>query len=331
MSATPSALPQAARVKLEALQAAAATPPADGTTPPGDGTTPPATTPPADGQPPAQGERVTISREEFNALQAGAARADTANARAADAQARNEELAHRLTQLESQGNAPNNGATPPAATPPAAKPGKLAAPSADGINFTDEENEQYGEGRSYIERVARLVVVEELVRLLPQIESQLEETRTTATSAAQSLNRVQANSFNAEVLKATPDIQTLIKHPQWQAYLDEVEPFSRKTMQVLLEHHVVNKDVDGMKQVYDAFRTKYVKPLPGSTGWESGAPDGGATPPPDDSKKQDKLKLSDRTKASLDFRHGKITWAQLQEVNTKFDEADKKGLVDYNA
>jgi hypothetical protein len=44
-----------------------------------------------------------------------------------------------------------------------------------------------------------------------------------------------------------------------------------------------------------------------------------------------KLKFSDRKKASEDYRKGKITKAQLDEVNNKFEEADKIGNVDYNA
>ena len=334
MTTTPSALPGPARAKLEALQAASATPPGDGTTPPGDGTTPPVATPPGDGTAPPAGERVTISREEFNALQANAARAQTADARAADTQSRLEELTQRLTELETSGKPPGN-ATAPAPAAPAApatpKPAKFNVPDTAGIQFTDEENEQYGEGRSYIERVARVVVLDELKKLLPDIESHMEELRSTATSASQSVASMRVGSFNAALLKAVPDVKELIKHANWAAFLDEVEPLTGFTMEQILGANVSKQNVEGMQKVYDTFRTKYVKPLPNSTGWQSGAPDGGTTPPPLDDKPKEKLKLSDRRKASDDYKFKRITWEQLQEVNKKFDEADKQGLVDYNA
>ena len=319
MSATPSALPGPARQKLEMLQAANSTPPADNNAPPA-------------------GEHVRISREEFNALQANAARAETAEtraqaaeARAADAQARTEELSHRLTQLETNSKAPNDPTPPASSAPGASKPAKLKTPDTTNIQFTDEENEQYGETRSYIERICRLVVAEELNRLLPEIESNLEQVRTTAASASQSVARTAIQAFNADLVKAVPDLKELIKHPQWSAYLDERERYTRATMENLIQMHVNNRDVEGLKEIYDNFRTKYIKPLTNSEGWESGNPDGVTTPPTDGDKPTEKLKLSDRQQASKDYRHGKLSWEKLQEVNKKFDEADKKGLVDYNA
>jgi hypothetical protein len=337
----PVGLPSVMKNRLDAMRAAEGgdngnTPPADnGNTPPADsGNAPPAdngNTPPGDGTPPVAGERVTLSRDEFNALQAASGRATTADARAADAQARLDELTHRLTELENQGKPPGNG-TPPASPPANGNTGRtLEAIDATGIVFTPEEEEQFGESRSYVERVAQAVVVRELNKIFPQLNDLIGEVRNTASTAATVTSRIQATSFNVAMQQAVPDLQALIKHKNWEAFLDEVVPFTKYTFEQMLGHYLREQDVPNLKTIYDGFRDKYVKPIPGKSGWESGAPDGGATPPPNDNTTPQKLKLSDRTKASEDYRKGRLSWDNLQKVNKQFDEADKKGLVDYNA
>src|SRR5690606_20118865 len=127
----------------QSLQAAAAT--ADA---------PPAAPPAADAPPAApaaapaaqSGETVTVSREEFNDLQAQSGRSQTAQ-RAADAAALEvEEMRHRLTELEAQVKEKPNADELPR-QPKQAKPGDIHNIDVSGVSFTDEENTNFGESR----------------------------------------------------------------------------------------------------------------------------------------------------------------------------------------
>lgn len=326
MTTTTSALPSVMQHKLDQMRGEVNTPPAEvpPVTPPA---TPPVEVPP--GSPPANdnnaGERVTISREEYNEMQAEAGRAKTLASREEVARLALEEANHRLTELQ---NSNKSVPTPAAPAAPAS-----AAPVVDtsNITFSDEENDQYGESRAYMEKVVDLRVAEILNRVLPTLHASLEEVKQSATSAATSVEKNNAQTFHASVVAAVPDLAELIKHKHWPAFLDEVEDFSGATFDAVLAHNVNKRQLQPIVKIYDTFRIKYVKPPESNAGFAGAVPGGGAAQLPPDKNQVVKLKVSDRKKASEDYRKGRITYDELQVVSKKFEEADALGNVDHNA
>lgn len=326
-----SALPKAAQAQLARYQADATppaspaatdppTPPAVATTPPAppaaDPPTPPATTPP-------NGERVTLSREEYNALKLGSEAKATAEGRAAARELELEEARHRLTELENASKAtPSAPATPPASTPQ--------------VTFTAEEEEEFKDSRSFIERVAQMVFHTELAKVMPAFEQQLKQLKESTDSVATRMMQSNQRTFLQQLHGRVPKQPELIKHKLWPDFVDAKDAISGVTYGQLLAHHVKQENLESVAAIYEKFEKEYVSPAATNTGdpaaaYSGAAPTGGATPVSGQQPTVTKLKFSDRNKASLDYRHGRITFEQLQQVNDAFAAADKLGNVDYKA
>lgn len=336
---TPTGAPSVVTQRLAQLRAdAAAANAAPPNTPPvSEGAVVPPAAPVAappvtEGTPPtpaaSQGERVTLSREEYNQLQADAGRAATAAGRAEVAAMELEEARQRLTQLEAQGK---GTATPP---PPAAPSAPAPAPTAvdvSNITFTDAENEQFGESRPYIEKVARQEAARIVNELLPGLTSKIEEARNTAVGVATTVQTNASRDFLNSVSVRVPNVATLIKDKNWEAFLDSVEPYSGATFEVLLGHNIKTRNLDAVVAIYKAFESKYITPLPSNAAFNGASPSGSAVAAPPEVPNGEKLKLSDRKKASEDYKKNRITYEQLQEVDKKFKAAEVLGNVDYNS
>lgn len=326
-------LPSAMQHKMDSLKAdaAAANPVvADAATPPLNN---PVTVVPADTNPAAAGERITLTREELNALRADAGKTASVQGRLDDATLRMEEMAHRLTELQAsnKASATGNAQAAPSVSAPAS-----TAPAIDtsAIRFTDEEDEQYGETRGYIEKVARLMVAEELNKLLPNIQRDIAEARTEAGKVAGHVTANEQKNFYATIVAAVPNLKELVKHKHWGDFLDEVVPYTGgMTFDAVLARNVESGRADDVIAIYNKFAEKYVDGSgTNNAGYAGAAPGGGATNVPADSNAPTaKLKASDRKKASDDYKKGRIAWDQLEEVNKKFNEADKAGNIDYSA
>lgn len=330
-----SALPSAARQKLVQLQGmdtppAPTPPPADeppAPTPP----TPPVDTPPVDTPPPSdkQGERVTMSREELNDLQAAAGLARGMQARLEESEVRNEALLRRLTELEESHKGTPKSPAPAPSSPPVAPAVELTE-----ATFTEEENEQFGDSREYVEKVATNAAIKVLRPLLDKLEANFSELRTRTQNTTQTLEQQQKAQFNKELLTAVPNLRELISNKHWVSFLSEVDDLSGYPIERILATHLGNMNAEGAAKVYKRFEAKYIKPLPAQSSAEyAGALPGAsaANPPADPGAPKPKLKLSDRSKASKDYIAGRITYEQLQEVNNKFTEAEKAGNVDFNS
>jgi hypothetical protein len=328
MNAQVSALPSAMQAKLDAAKAAE-TNPAASNDPPVDNSQAP--NPPADtsnsNSPPAAGERVTLGRDEYNDLKAAQGKLQTMEGRLQLASDRFEEMQQRLTELESSNKGNPNPSTP-------AAPASSSAPAVDvsGIQITDEEKEKFGDSADYITKVAKLAAAEMVNQLLPNINNTIEDLRNQTKGIGTQLQTEAQRTFAKEVSTLVPNFKELILHKNWGDFLDEVEPMSGDTYDQVLVKNVQKGKAQQVANVYKAFSDKYVKPIEGNPGYAGAAPSGGATNlPPDPNASKEKLKLSDRKKASDDYKKGRIKWEDLEKVNKAFDEAEKAGNVDYNS
>lgn len=308
-----SALPNAMRQKLESMEAQATEPqtteaPPTETAPQGTEAT---ATPTA--TPTPEGERITLSRDEYNELQAAAGKVKTAEGRASAVADRVKELEARLTEL-AQSNKATATETPQTV---------VEQPT---IQFTEDELKDFGDSKEFISKVARSEInaaLQEINLRLKALEGEVKGVATTAAEAGQ-------NTFLAQLRGKVPDLDSIIAHKNWADFLDAVDPMTGLTYEQLLQAAVQNKRLDPAANIYGAFKTKYMGATPASSGAYAGVNPTGAVSTPIEKPVQGKLKVSDRKKASEDYRKGKITWDKLQEVNKAFDEADAKGNVDYS-
>lgn len=341
MSTPASALPSVMQGKLEGMRAAAQPPaaptpaPTGTVVPPTQPTvipnTPPApptpaaveppATPPATPPAPTEGERISLSREEYNNLRAGQQSRDQAVGRAELLQLELEEARARLTELEKGSKASPQPSEPSPPTP--------------AVTLTEEELRDFADSKPFIEKVATLVASQLINAQLSTISQRLDAIEQTAQGAHQSVTATNQRSFMTQVLGKVPNMQELIKHQHWGDFANSTEPLTGMTYGALLGHNVQNQRLDAAVKIYKQFEQEYVAPLStntndGQAAYAGAAPTGGAgTPPP--AQPTPKLKFSDRKKASLDYRHGRISPEELRVVDEAFKAADKLGNVDYSA
>jgi hypothetical protein len=312
--ATESRLPGVMQKRMQSLQALDNQPPAsESTTPTALPDAPTATvTPPA-------GENVQLSREVYNELLAASEKANTAAARADREQMRREEMEHRLTELENAAKAVPVPATPAAPAPVAA------------LELTEDERTEFADSLPLIRKIAAHEADTRNTALRTELIALINEAINTAKGVETVVQQTASTAFQAAVREKVPDLRVIIAHKHWADFLDAEEPVSGLTYQQLLAKHLQNKKADGMANVYKIFRDKYMQPAQTPTGYDGISPSGGAVDVPADSKPAGKLKLSDRKKASDDYKKGKITYAQLQQIDKKFEEAEEAGNIDHNA
>ncbi|MES2704853.1 MAG: hypothetical protein V4649_19615 [Bacteroidota bacterium] len=314
---TGSALPRAMQVRLDAMEASNSNPPTEPVTP----VAPVTTTEPATPVTPVA-ETVTISRDEFNTLQANAGKTQAALARAENERLKQEDMSHRLTELEKLSK------SVPEPTLPA------PAIAVEAVEFTQDEEKEFGDSKEYIAKVVKQqlgAAFAQINALVTELRTEVAAARQTATGAATTVAESTARSFLSQVQAAVPNLQQIKLHKNWGDYLDETDEMSGATYEQLLAHNVKNGKLDQVKNIYKRFEAKYMQGVDTTAaGYNGGAPSGSATEVPVVPAAQGKLKQSDRRKASEDYRKGKITWDQLQTVNKKFEEADKAGNIDFD-
>ncbi len=312
MADSNSALPSAMQARMAALEAES--------TPSGEVTTP--ATPAATPTPTEVATTVTITRDEFNELQANAGKARQAQAQAESARLANEEAQHRLTELEKASK------SVPAATP-------TPALQEETVTFTEEEEKDFGDSREFITKVVKNEVnkaLRSINDLVTELRGEIGSAKTLATTANTTVVQSAERRFFAQVKESVPNLDAIVKHKNWSDFLDHTDELSGATYHQLLGHNIKNENLNAVKKIYQKFSDQY---LVGSdttvqAGYAGGAPSGGAVQTPVVSGAAVKLKQSDRRKASEDYRKGKITWDNLQEVSKKFDEAEKSGNIEYD-
>jgi hypothetical protein len=319
-----------------------------------DGNTPPATetpAPPTETTPPVptglpSGDtvlnteaRVTLSREDYNALQANADKGKNATARLEQAEFELEEARHRLTELAARGNAVNDGSAPAPAAPVAPASEPTVSTLTDDVDISPEEEAQFGESREYVEKVAAKLVYKILNPILEQINSGLQNVSRRTDGVGAQFVKSQEQKFREEVDTAVPDLKSIVGHKHWGDFLATYNDVAGVTYQDLLAHNIRNRNVKAMAAIYKEFKNKYgvtdTADTPVATGYEGAAVggEGGAATSIPGQLPVVKLKWSDRKKASEDYRFGRngMTYEKLQEIDKQFKKAAEKELIDYNA
>jgi hypothetical protein len=316
-------LPASAQARLDALRTEGA-PAGD---PPPSSETPPATPPVA-----GNGESVTISRDEFNELQAAAGRVRAAEGKAESVQMDVEALQARLTALETAGKGSGKGEeTPPATT----ETDDDWQPSQ--VQFTDKENEDYGESREFVVKV----VLDTLNKVLPKVfgsvknlKTALAETKQLAEGTVRNVERVEGADFTNKVREKVGNFDEVVNHQHWRAFAEAADPkdeMGQRTYADTIRMAVQARKLEVMERVFNDFKTKYgLTGRPTTTGYEGGASGNGSRLPETNSEPE-MLPLSKRKEAHRKWINKEISDSEYQRVYDQYAAADKEGRVDYNA
>lgn len=300
------------------------------------GTQEPQTTPPAKDDPPAdpphnknEADRVTISREEFNELQAKADRVKRAEGQAQSLRDDVEALQARLTDLESAPKGRGMGDAPaPADAPPAAIQFDPAP-----VPLTEKEKEDFeSDTVELITKIARNIARQEIASVLPSIEAKLGEIDKAAKNAVTTVGKVSTNSFTGlvrnEVAKFS-NFDEIVNHQHWQSFLQGVNDLAGEDYATILTNNIRRENLQGVVKIFRMFFDKYMGTPSRPEGY-AGAEPSAATALPDSNNKREILRISERREAHKKFISKQINLEEYEAIKQKFDIADREGRVDYD-
>lgn len=292
------------------------TPPVESTPP-----TPPSEAAPTTPAPSSDTEsKVTISREEFNELQADAGKARAAQGRAESLALDVEALTRRLTELEDA----SKGNPKPVQSAPAADTWKPRA-----VEFSEQENTDYGESKSFVRKVVLEVLNEEFPKLAAALDSKLGEVKTIAEGASKTAAGVKSKTYTDQVKDKVSDFDKCVNHKHWRDFTESTDPDTGFTYAELITNNFNRENVAGMVRVFEKFKNKYNVGKTVTTGYEGGAPTGSGgndTTP----NRPEKLPFSKRKEAHKKYIAQQISYEEYEKVRKEYEVADQEGRVDYD-
>ena len=314
MSNLPSSM-QAKRAELEAGK----------DTPPAAVDTPPANDPPKD-----DGDRVTISKAEFNELQAKADRVKAAEAKAQAVKDDLEAFQTRLTELENASKGNPKPADRPAA--PASNSGLKVEDTE--VALTQKEIDDFDEDMIVlVNKIANNVFTKRIKAILPQLEAALGEVHTNVEKASQDVIAVRARGFTDKVKEGVAefsDFDTIVNHKHWPEFVQAEEEASGLTYGELVQKHLNAEDLKRMVGVFKTFFDKYMKGNEKPDGYQGVDTTDTTAPSTRGSGEGQRLKFSERQAAHRKYINKEISFEEYQQIKDKFDKADAAGLVDYD-
>lgn len=280
--------------------------------------------------------KVTISKTEFNELQAAKDKVVAAERRADAMRSDLEALQSRLTELEQAAKGTGNGVAAPA-------PAQAATPVLDTtqIELTEQEKKDFEPDTiALMEKLATNVfrkLVGPLLDNLGQVRAKLDDVETISKNAVTTVGRVSTNSFTdkvkAKVAEFGGDFDKIVVHPHWQDFLQAQEEISGNSYGELLTQHVGKQKPEGVgsvTKIFKLFYDKYVKDAPNSDGYAGSVPSGSSNVDTNAGGNAPKtLKYSDRKKLHEDYIARRISYDDYQTKKAEFDTADREGRVDY--
>lgn len=281
-----------------------------------------------------EGPRVTISRDEFNELQAAKDRLTAAERRAEAQRGDLDALQSRLTELEAAAKGSSQVAAPGSSGASVAIPAEAAQ-----IPLTEKEKADFEEDTiALMEKIAINVYRRESARDFAKVNESIGAATQTANAAVSTVGKVSNSAYTERVAQKVAefsDFNTIVSHTHWRAFTESEDELSGLTYAELIQSNLDNNKVQPMVNIFKKFYDKYLKDVPNTDGYAGSLPTGGtnvdtATP---SGNRPKILKYSDRQKAQKDYmaQPRRITYDDYMALKTEFDIADREGRVDYNS
>ncbi len=280
---------------------------------------------------PVPGDKVTLSRDEFNSLQAAKDRLATAEGRMSAQQDDLQALQTRLTELEAGAKGSGEGRSAPA---PAPAPSAIQADLPQ-VDLTDKEKEDFEEDTiSLMQKIANNIFSARAASLLEKVNEKLVEVESVSNNAATSARQIQTDTFTESVkdkVKEFGDFEAIVRHQHWPAFLDSVEDISGTQYRDLITDNVRKKNLGGMTQIFKRFHEKYIQNASAKVEGYQGAMPSGNSDVSTEGTGKEVLKLSDRQALHKQYINKEIGYDDYQKQKEKYTIADSEGRLDYNS
>lgn len=274
-----------------------------------------------------ENERVSLSKAEFNDLQAKADKVKAAEARLQMVQGDMQALEKRLTEVEKVGQSNGQGADSGAPSEPALyKETPLSA---------QQQEDFEADTLLVIDQVANNVFAKNIAAVLARVASLEAAINTTVERVQTSEVGSFTTTVRTEVAKlSTPEdtrlFDKIVNDTHWVDFLQAEANDLGDTYETVLRRAIDGHKLTAATNVFKAFHEKYLKETaPKPDGYAGAVPSGNSVPSTRESSGEEVLNYSERQSAHKRYLAGDIEYAEFEKIKKKFEEADREGRVNY--
>lgn len=214
-----------------------------------------------------------------------------------------------------------------------------AAPSITGVEADPTLLDKYKPSAPAIKHYALEAIkdqmnpiLSDIAERLAKLESDTNEVVQTATRAESQVKTMSDRQFNTEISKVLGDIRPLFSNDRFAAFLNRRPPYMPdKTLRTLLHQALDARQPAPVISIVQAFAKSEAAAGRPIESMRVGRATGGTQKRLPSKGRSGTLPWSDRQKAWNDFRSGVISRDKFNEIKTQYEEAEAKGLVDYDS
>ena len=206
----------------------------------------------------------------------------------------------------------------------AAKPQVVRAPDEE---ISEAEEATYKDAFPVVRKLGRKVAREVMDEVIAPLQEEIRQLREGTATTEKKFKQSEEQTFYQSVKARVPEMDAFLETPEWQEYQNQRVPYTNYTLgQALISAHTA-RDLDRVTEILHGFK----KPVPVTLEslvtphvQSTGSSQVNSAPKP-------KLKWSERQKASLDFRKGRINKQRFDEIAQLYKRAESENRVDMSA
>lgn len=216
-------------------------------------------------------------------------------------------------------------AAPP---PPPPAPTPVATIPLDS-DLTDEQRRVYADALPVIEKMAGRIVAQALEAAgVPALKTEVSSLKENTGKLANTQLTQDENAFISRVRDRFPKMDSMVKEAGWTEYMQRRVPFSPHTFgQALIAAHNA-RDFERVAEIFEGYQ-----PTPKPTIDDLATPSRRADTidPVATAQRKPTLKWSERVKASVEFRKGRLSKERMEQIDALYAEAEREGRINMNA
>lgn len=193
--------------------------------------------------------------------------------------------------------------------------------------LTDQERATYENAFPVINKLSKRQSRQMMQEVIAPLQEKIKALEAGNTSVAQTIKDSDERAFYSTVQSKVPNMNTIINKPEWKEYLSQRVPYTEYNIGQALARAHEGRDLDRVAEIFNGFKPAGVEDINQMVTPSVGA---SATPASITVPKSN-LRWSERTKASQDFRKGRISKERMAEITTIYDRAAQENRIDYNA
>lgn len=196
------------------------------------------------------------------------------------------------------------------------------------LDLTKEEQEQYGDALPVLTKLLAKQRREIEDSVVKPLQDKITTFEKSSTESQQKFASNEEAMFLQSVMSQVKDFNSIIKSPKWQEFVAKpASDIDETPIGAKLQEAHDRRDLVKVVKIFENYNKSLGNNMADAF---KGPTVSSASAPLPSNEKKPKLALSKRTKASEDFRKGRITLAQLDKIKALYAEADAEGRVDYD-